>query len=206
MQLQPRHNRLINYLSERSPTGFGVDELATKLILSRHTLANELPKLANEGYIKRRAVGRTFDYYIDKTPSRYMPMAQTIEPYGPAQFGILFQTIVKPDYKPVLTKLDWSMPFTVAHLARAAATGDLSYQQPAKQALESFLEAMEATELACRKLLATPQLWDANLSNWLTAGLTEENLEKLEELTRQAIEKHGRLTPDTPTTKETRDD
>jgi DNA-binding MarR family transcriptional regulator len=202
MQLQPRHNRLINYLSERSPTGFGVDELAAKLILSRHTLANELPKLANEGYVRRRAVGRTFDYYIDKTPSRYMPIARTIEPYSQANFGILFQTIIRPDYTPALTKLDWSIPFTVAHLARAAATGDLSQQPIAKKALESFLEALEATELACRKLLATPQLWDAALPNWLTAGLTEASLEKLLELTSQATQRWGRLEPSAPTTKE----
>jgi hypothetical protein len=195
MMLMPRHERLISYLNERSPAKFGLDELANVLNLSSAVLRNEAPQLVKMGYLKRKATGRTFEYYVEKTPSRYMPIAQQARAATQAEFGSLLYAIVKPGYKPVLTKLDWSMPFTVAHLARAAATGDLTQQATARQALESFLEAMEATELACRKLLATPQLWDANLSNWLTAGLTEENLEKLEELTRQAIEKHGKLQP-----------
>jgi hypothetical protein len=76
-----------------------------------------------------------------------------------------------------------------------ATSGDLANQYPCRKALVELLEATEAYAATLRHLLATPQLWDEQLSTWLTASLSEKNLEKLEELTRQAIEAHGRLEP-----------
>lgn len=195
MKLEPRHERLISYLSEHSPHKFGISELSVKLSLASKVLGNELPKLVENGYVSRHPVGRSYTYYVPKTPSKYLATATAANPYTSARalYNSLMDPIVKDDYKPVLTKLDWSMPYAVSHLFNAGITGDLSYQADAHKALVRFLEAVDATAQTCRMLLATVQLWDSRLPAWLTDGLSENQLEELGKFTRQALALHGRL-------------
>jgi hypothetical protein len=200
MKLQPRHSRLIDYLSTHSPEAFSIPELSLKLNLASKVISNEIPKLVDLGYVRRKPVGRSFEYYIAKTPSKYLANATPVEPItDPVTFVTRFLLpITQPDYIPILTKLDWTMPTVVAQLTSAGVTSNLNNSQlPAKQALEAFLETIETTALACRSLLATAALWDERLPQWLTGTLSEIQLENLEELARQATAKYARLKPST---------
>jgi hypothetical protein len=193
-ELQPRHKKLVDYLETRSPSRFGVDDLAKRLGLSTKVLRNEIPKLVDAGYLKRWPVGRTFEYYVDKTPSKYKPTSTKVTPGNPTWFGTtLVMALMQENYKPLLSKLEWSIPYAVAHLTSASVTGDLSYQQAAKEALETYLEASEAVQLACRTLLATDPLWDDRLVGWLSSGLREDATEILEKQARHLLETYGRL-------------
>jgi DNA-binding Lrp family transcriptional regulator len=194
MNLQPRHYKLIKLLEENPKRYYGVDELAKTLSLSLSVLRNELPNLVQAGYLRRRAVGRTFEYYAPKAVATPVT-GRSIEPITALDYGSLLKAVATPSYEPKLNRLGWNLPKVLAELGLMATSGDLANQYPCRKALVELLEATEAYAATLRHLLATPQLWDEQLSTWLTASLSEKNLEKLEELTRQAIEAHGRLEP-----------
>lgn len=193
MKLQRRHYRVIEFLEANPKKRYGVDEIAKALSLSLSVLRNELPHLALAGYIKRKPDGRTFDYFADpnttisKTPN---PDAKAL---SKAEFGSLAYALANPNYEPKLNKLAWNLPWVNAQLLNAAVTGDTSQLEPCRSQLTTLLNAAKDYVAVLERLLATPRLWDASLARWLTEGLSEENLEKLHELARQALAAHSRL-------------
>jgi predicted ArsR family transcriptional regulator len=196
LTLQPRHTKVIEYLTERSPKRFILDELAAKLNLSMAVLRNEAPKLVAEGHICRKAVGRTYEYYVGKTESRYKVTTKKAPPVEKQEMLTALAKIAESDYEPKLYDLAWNQPKAIITLAWYALTGS-NPPESCRKALSDTADRVDAYALSVRGLLATEQLWDGRLQSWLTSGLSEKNLEIFEQLTRQAVEAHGRLVPDT---------
>lgn len=190
MELQPRHYRLIEYLEANPKKKFGVDELAKALSLSMPVIRNEIPKLCALGYVKRKPCGRSFEYYAaNQTPPATFTKAK---PFNARELLAAIPTIANSSYTPKLAKLAWNYPLAILDLVSSALQGQ---HTTCRQTILATLEATEAYSMALRRVLSTPQLWDDRLSDWLTEGLLEKDLEKLAELTRQGLAAHGRLEP-----------
>lgn len=159
-------------------------------------MRNEAPLLVKMGYIQRASIGRTFVYYIDDKLNA-IP-GQVVDPLQPNGFRELLWTVSEADYEPKPSKLGWKLPYTMGWLAQAALTserGDPERQQHCREELTDLTNAMETYLLVLKRLLSTTELWGPKLTAWLTAGMNEENLEILAQLTSKTLEHHGRLEP-----------
>lgn len=204
MQLYPRHYKLIEFLEAEPKKKYDVSTLARHLGLSMPVIRNEIPKLCNAGYVKREPYGRTYLYFAAR--QTYKPSSVVkAEPLTKADLQTMLYVMANSTYEPKLNKLGWSLPRALFELL-ALAQGDSSAasQESCRKALTALHEAAQAYTDTLSRVLSTAQLWDDRFSTWLTGELSEENLEKLAELTRRGLTAHGRLASeqDTKTNKE----
>jgi len=194
--------KVLTLLETNPKRKFGVDEIARRCQLSLSVLRNELPKLAEEGYVCRKMDGRTYVYFNQKLK----PIAnEPVVPITPAGLFDLLRTAAQDNYEPVVAKLAWKLPVVIGEVANAAMTGNTASLTTARMALLELLKAVERYADVLRRTLGTVELWDERVTQWAVTGASEKNLEEFGQLTRQALDNHGRLEPSKQGTNQTTD-
>lgn len=199
-KLLPRHRLIIDYLTSQAPKRLTVDEIAKHCKIAKSTVRNEMlivlqlsSKVQRSVRAKERGRG-TYQYYVGAPETSDLPKG--FEDFGKpipsvAEIGSMFEVTTRENYTPVVTKSAWKLPVALCQVVDSALTGDSSKLGKARQAVESLLAAATAYAVTLSRILSTDELWEDPA--WLTAGLPEENLEKLAETTRQTLERHAKL-------------
>lgn len=194
-KLQPRHTRIVEFLTTNAPKRYDANAIAKAVGYAPSTVRNEIVVImALEPKLQRSMRGKNFKYYIG-TPESEVQLPKGFEDWAkPSNQQDIYGVAVgigSPDYQPAPARLAWKLQFSIAHVAKAALSGHSTNLSEARQALEELVEAAQAYAVNLSRILATTELWDDPA--WLTAGLTEENLEKLSQTTRQSLERLAKL-------------
>jgi hypothetical protein len=209
-KLLPRHRLIIDYLTSQAPKRLTVDEIAKHCKIAKSTVRNEMlivlqlsPKVQRSVRAKERGRG-TYQYYVgapetSDLPKGFEDWAKPISTVN--EVGQIFSVTTAEGYVSAPARLGWKLPLALCQLVDAALSDDLSKLGEARQAVEELSDAATAYAVVLSRVLATTELWDD--PRWLTAGMPEENLEKLGETTRQALARYAKLDPSKQEPKET---
>lgn len=210
LSLQPRHQVIIDFLTKNAPKRYSAKDIASNCKLTATTTGNEmLTVMRLHPKIQRSVRGRVYKYYIGEPDAVSLDMVdKRLSDWGKpipsrADIGGIYDASTSEDYKPAVAKLAWKLGLVMAMVGKAATTGDLSSLSEARRALEEISDSATAYAVTLSRILSTEELWADPA--WLVQGMPEENLEKLRERSRQAIERlaklhseHGEPTKETP--------
>jgi hypothetical protein len=196
--LLPRHQLIVNFLTEKAPKRFTAGEIAKATKLSIHTVANEMPVVMRFNDTIQRGIVRHnkgYRYYVGKPEGQISYQKPPAEPYSYRDFARVAQIVVQPDYQPALSldKLGWKLPVAMTLVLNAASTQDYSKLGRARQLIEELSSSVDTLSTVIERLLATPELWSTQLHSYLVGPQSEENLEIMLQLTRQALAHWGKL-------------
>lgn len=195
ISLQPRHQAIIDFLTNNSPKRYSAKEIANSLNHTASTTGNEMLTIMRLcPKVQRSVRGRVYKYYVGD-PEKDLP--EKLKDYGKAttlsDIGAIWQACTKADYVPSVVKSTWKLPQAMALITKAALSDNVSTLSQARKALEDLSELATAYAVTLSRVLSTDELWADPA--WLVQGMPEENLEIVAETTRQTLGRLAKLDP-----------